>query len=71
VGIFASQFLVPFSDKEHREEGHGVKVSGSYVVPGFYEFNREVLKDNDIKNCAQRVNLLSILKNLGGGQNDY
>ena len=46
---------MPFSDKEPREEGHGVKVSGSYVVPGFYECSREVLNDNDVKNCAQQA----------------
>jgi len=37
MGIFASQFLVPFSDTEHRKKGHMAQGSVNYVAFAFYE----------------------------------
>jgi len=60
MGIFASQFLVPFSDTEHRKKGHMAQGSVSYMAFAFYEYNSKIMNDKDIINCAEQVNLPSI-----------
>jgi hypothetical protein len=60
MGIFASQFLVPFSDPEYRLKGHMAQGSVRYVAFAFYEYNSKIMNDKDIINCAEQVNLPSI-----------
>ena len=60
MGIFTSQFLVPFSDTELRKKGHMAQGSVRYVAFAFYEYNSKIMNDKDIINCAEQVNLPSI-----------
>jgi hypothetical protein len=60
MGIFTSQFLVPFSDKAHRKKGYMAEGSVRYVVFAFYEYNSKIMNYKDIINCAEQVNLPSI-----------